>query len=101
MAGRGRARPSGRLEVKTLERRDQEDEEGDAPVGVREAPPYVEWETSTRSWKSEAPQHCHTLQLRSPAGEPRSSELPERAAPPSEGTHRGGSLGLHRADLFW
>lgn len=90
--------------MKTLGRKDQKDEQEDAPVvavGVGEAPPYVEWEMSARSWRSEAPQHHDTLRLRSPIGEPRSSELPEQAAPRSKGGHRGESLGPHRADLFW
>lgn len=49
--GGGRARPSGRLEVKTLGRRDQKNEQDDAPVAAvsaREAPPHVEWEMSAK-----------------------------------------------------
>lgn len=80
--GRGGQRESQTLgKVKTSGRRERENEQGDAPVaevGVGEAPPYVEWEMPAGSWRSEAPQHHHTLWLRSPTGEPRSSELPER-----------------------
>lgn len=80
--GRGGQRESQTLgKVKTSGRRERENEQGDAPVaevGVGQAPPHVGWETPAGSWRSEAPQHRHTLWLRSPTGEPRSSELPER-----------------------
>lgn len=97
---RGRARPLGRLEVKTLRRRDQEDEQDDAPVaavGVGEAPPHVEWEMSARSWRSEAPQH--RCGIGPPRGEPRSSEPPERAALRGEGGTRRGGVGAAQSRL--
>lgn len=91
--GKGGQRESQTLgKVKTLGRREQEDEQGDAPVahgGVTAAPPDVEWETPAGSWRSEAPQHRHTLWLRPPTGEPRSSELPERLPRDPRGTQRG------------
>lgn len=92
--GRGGQRESQTLgKVKTLGRREWENEQGDAPVVEsaleREAAPDVEWETPAGSWRSEAPQHRHTLWLRSPTGEPRSSELPERLPRHPRGTHRG------------
>lgn len=59
-------------------------------VGVGEGgTAALEWETPAGSWRSEAPQHRHTLWLRSPTGEPRSSELPERLPRHPRGTHRG------------
>lgn len=87
--------------VKTLGRRERENEQGDAPAAQsaseREAPPRVEWETPAGSWRSEAPQHQHTLWLRSPTGEPRSSELP---APPSEGDTQGTRWGHTEQTCF-
>lgn len=103
--GRGAQRASQTLgKVKTSGRREQENEEGDAP-GQRpalERPRRTgnEREAPAGSWRSEAPQHRHTLRLRSPTGEPRSSELPEWLPRHPRG-HTGDSLGPHRADLFW
>lgn len=85
--GGGRARPAGRLEMKTLGRTDREEQQGWVPlamVGVEEALPDVGWEMSARSWRSEAPQHCNAV-ASAPAREPHSSELPGRAAQQSEG----------------
>lgn len=100
--GRGGQRESQTLgKVKTLGRRERENEQGDAPAAQsaseREAPPRVEWETPAGSWRSEAPQHQHTLWLRSPTGEPRSSELP---APPSEGDTQGTRWGHTEQTCF-
>lgn len=96
--GRGRARPLGRLEVKTLGRKDQEDEQDDAPVVA---------EGHRHTWNGKCQPGHGDQRLRSiavasvPHREPRSSEPPERAALRCEGGHKREVLGPHRADLFW
>lgn len=106
--GRGGQRESQTLgKVKTLGRREQENEEGDAPGRRRrwrEAPAHGEGTGgASRVRRSEAPQqHRHTLWLRSPTGgKPRSSELPERLPRhPSQGDTQGTRWGHTEQTCF-